>query len=133
MLARVQVVLAVALPAILACASTQPGGDTLPPYANVISRQELRDVGVRNAYEAVERLRPRWLWVRSGQRSFGTETDVVVFEGTILLGTQESLRRIGIDGIYQIRYVDGSTAQATLPGISDRHVQAAIVIDMSPP
>lgn len=133
MLGRVQVVLAVALPAILACASTPPDGDTPRPYANVISREELRDAGVRNAYEAVERLRPRWLWVRSGQRSFSTETEVVVFEGTILLGNQESLRRIGIDGIYQIRYVDGATAQATLPGISDRHVQAAIVIDMSPP
>ena len=133
MLGRLQVVLAVALPTLLACASNPPEGDTPRPYSNVITREELRDAGVRNVYEAVERLRPRWLWVRSGPRSFSMDTEVVAFQETILLGAAEALRRVGIDGVYQIRYVDGPTAQATLPGIADRHVQAAIVLDMSPP
>ncbi|MBE0591836.1 MAG: hypothetical protein IH616_05480 [Gemmatimonadales bacterium] len=133
MFGRVHVILAVALPTILACAATQSDGNTPSPYSRVITRDELREVGVRNVYEAVQRLRPQWLLIRSGQRSFSTETEVVVFQETLLLGTPESLRRIGIDGIYQIRYLDGPTAQATLPGINDRHVQAAIVIDMSPP
>jgi hypothetical protein len=88
---------------------------------------------VRNAYEAVERLRPTWLNVRSGMRSFSVETEVVAFEGTLLLGNADALRRIGIDGIYEMRYLDGPTAQATLPGINDRHVQGAIVVHMSPP
>ena len=133
MFGRLQVVLAVALPTLLACASNQPQGDTPRPYANVITREELRDAGVRNVYEAIERLRPRWLWVRSGARSFSMDTEVVAFQETILLGNAEALQRVGIDGVYEIRYVDGPTAQATLPGINDRHVQAAIVLHMSPP
>jgi hypothetical protein len=119
--------------AVAACSSGSAQRGTMSPINyNLLTRSELRDAGVRNAYEAVERLRPRWLMVRS-MRSFSTETEVVVFQGTLLLGNQDALERIGIDGIYQIRYIDGPTAQATLPGINDRHVQGAIVVDMSPP
>jgi hypothetical protein len=133
MFARVQILLAFAVPAVLACGATQSDSSSPAPYSNVITREELRDLGVRNVFEAVERLRPRWLMVRGGARSFSTETEVVAFQGRMLLGTAEDLRRIGIDGVYQIRYLDGPTAQATLPGINDRHVAAAIVVDMSPP
>ena len=124
--------LAAALCSTVACATSQSDSDTPRPYANVISRAELRDAGVRNVYEAVERLRPRWLTVRSGPRSFSMDTEVVAFQESVLLGSVDALRRIGISGIYQIRYLDGPTAQATLPGINDRHVQGAIVIEMSP-
>ena len=37
------------------------------------------------------------------------------------------------EGVYEIRYLDGATAKATLPGLGDRHVQGAIVVHMSPP
>jgi len=40
---------------------------------------------------------------------------------------------MGIEGIYEIRYLDGATAKATLPGLGDRHVQGAIVVHLSPP
>jgi hypothetical protein len=131
---RAHVVLAVALSSLLGCASSSQSNDNTPaPWARVITREELREAGVRNAYEAVERLRPTWLKARSGMRSFSVETEVVAFEGTLLLGTADALRRIGIDGIYEMRYLDGPTAQATLPGINDRHVQGAIVVHMSPP
>jgi hypothetical protein len=133
MLGRVHIALAVALPTLLGCGATQSDGDGPRPSRTVITQAELREAAARNAYEAVERLRPQWLLVRSGQRSFSLETDVVVFQETVFLGTQDALRRIGIDGIYEIRYIDGPTAQATLPGINDRHVQGAIVIYMSPP
>lgn len=135
MSARAQVVWMVALASLLGCASTQSDSDrnTPAPYASVISREELREAGVRNVYEAVQRLRPRWLVARGGMRSFSIEAEVVAFEGTLLLGTADALRRIGTDGVYQVRYIDGPTAQATLPGIKDRHVAAAIVVDMSPP
>jgi len=135
MSARAQVVWMVALASVLGCASTQSDSDrnTPTPYASVISREELREAGVRNVYEAVQRLRPRWLVARGGMRSFSIEAEVVAFEGTLLLGTADALRRIGVDGVYQVRYLDGPTAQATLPGIKDRHVAAAIVVDMSPP
>ena len=133
MASRVQYVLAVTFPVLMACAATSSSEEGPRPYASVITREELRQAGVRTAYEAVQRLRPRWLVVRSGMRSFALETEVVVFQDHFFLGNQDALERIGIDGIYEIRYLDGATAKATLPGIGDRHVQGAIVVHMSPP
>jgi hypothetical protein len=117
---------------VCACASTGSGGHAPSPYTGPITRAEIENAGARNAYDVVERLRPRWLTVRA-MRSFSIETEVVVFQDRLYLGTQDELRRIGTDGVYSIEYVDGPTAQATLPGIRDMHVQGAIVVHMSPP
>lgn len=119
------------LPILVACAAAGSGGRTPNPYTGPITAADLREANVQNVYDAIERLRPRWLRVRA-MRSFSIETEVVVFQDRLYLGNQEALRRIGIDGIYQIEYVDGPTAQATLPGLRDRHVEGAIVIHMSP-
>lgn len=117
-----------------ACSKTaSPAEPPHPSSSTVITRAELEDVGARTAYEAIQRLRPRWLVVRS-MRSFSIETVVVAFQDRLLLGTaDDALQRVGIDGIYEIEYVDGVTAQATLPGIRDIHVEGAIVLHMSPP
>jgi hypothetical protein len=119
----------------VACAkSASPGAPPRPSSSStIITRAELEDVGARTALEAIQRLRPRWLVVRS-MRSFSIETVVVAFQDRLLLGTaDDALQRVGIDGIYEIEYVDGVTAQATLPGIRDIHVEGAIVLHMSPP
>ena len=128
---RLQLVLAVALPVMVACASGSRF-ETPRTSSSVITRAELAEIDVRNAYEAVQRLRPRWLLVR-GPRSFSGETDVVVFQDETFLGTLDALERLGTEGIYLIRYVDGPTAQATLAGIRDRHIQGAIIVSMRPP
>lgn len=120
------------LPILQACGSSGSGGQTPNPYTGPITQAELQDAGARDAYEAVQRLRPRWLVVRS-MRSFSIETQVVVFQDKLYLGNQDELRRIGLEGIYSIEYVDGATAQATLPGLRDLHVEGAIIIHMSPP
>lgn len=125
--------LVAALPALLACGATRQEDGSPRPRQNVITRAELIEVDARNAYDAVQRLRPRWLTVRS-MRSFSIETEIVVFQDEqMFLGNQDALQRIGLDGIYEMRYMDGPTAQAVLPGINDRHVQGAIVVYMSPP
>ncbi len=130
MLNRVHYLLVAAL---VACASGSSQGGGPNPGSNVLTRAELDEAGVSNAYQAVERLRPRWLTVRSGPRSFNVETEVVVFQDRMLLGNADALERIGIDGIYEIRYMDGATASASLPGLGGRHVDGAIIIYMSPP
>ena len=136
MLNRIQYLAVAALPALLACASSssESGGTTPRPFSNVLTRAELQEVDARNAYEAIDRLRPRWLMVRGG-RSINVETDIVVYQERSYLGTvaEGVLERIGTEGIYEIRYLDGTTAKATLLGISDRHVQGAIIIYMSQP
>jgi hypothetical protein len=127
---RRRYVLAAALVPLVAC-SVGPGG-TVPRQSNVITRAELLETGARNLHEAISRLRPRWLMVRS-MRSFSMETEIVVFQERALLGNQDQLERLGLGGVFEIRYVDGPTAQATLPGIGDRHIEGAIVVYMSPP
>ena len=129
---RFQLVLAAALPVMVACVSGSGLEGPRPSSSSVITRAELTAVEVRNAYEAIYRLRPLWLKVRSGARSFERTTEVVVFQDDMYLGNLDALERIGTEGIYTIRYVDGPTAQATLSGIGDIHIQGAIVISMSP-
>jgi hypothetical protein len=128
-----RVLLAAAVPALLACASQSQSTSALRPSSSTtLTREELREVDARNAYDAVQQLRPRWLMVRS-VRSFSRETEIVVFQDRMFLGNEDALERIGLDGVYWIEYVDGPTAQATLPGLKDRHIQGAIVVHMSPP
>lgn len=124
-------VLIVALLPLIACASTSSSPGAAAPSSTVITREQLDALDVRNAYDAVQQLRPRWLTVRS-MRSFAMETEIVVFQDRLFMGNQDALARMGLGGIYQIEYIDGPTAQATLPGIKDRHVQGAIVVHMSP-
>ncbi len=125
-------VLLVALGA-LACGPRSSEGGPKPSYSDVITREELQALQVRTAYEAIQQLRPRWLQVYGGPRSFSIETEVVVFQDQAQLGNQDVLKLMGTDGIYQIRYLDGVTAKASLPGLGDRHLQGAIIVSMRPP
>ena len=130
---RMALLLATVVP-LLGCGSRgSQGGEPSPSFSSVITREELQTLDVRTAYEAVERLRPRWLQVRSGMRSFSMETVVVVFQDDAYLGTQEVLQQMGTEGIYSIRYMDGTTAKASLTGLGNMHVQGAIIVSMRPP
>jgi hypothetical protein len=131
---RSYLVLALVLPA-LACASNSPPGEEgpRPSFNNVITREELRQLDARTAFEAIRQLRPRWLQVTGGPRSFNMDTQIVVFQDEALLGNTDVLERMGTEGIYSIRYVDGATAKASLPGLGDSHIEAAIIVSMRPP
>lgn len=133
MIVRVAVVVVAVLGAF-ACGSqsTAGGRQPSPSYSDVITREELQALGSRTAYEAIQHLRPRWLQVSGGPRSFSIETEVVVFQDNAMLGNQDALKLVGIEGIYSIRYLDGVTAKASLPGLGDRHLQGAIVLSMHP-
>jgi hypothetical protein len=130
---RASVIVVVAL-GLLGCgARTNTEGQPRPSYSDVITREELQALNVRSAYEAIQQLRPRWLQVMGGPRSFSIETEVVVFQDQAQLGNQDALKLVGTEGIYSIRYLDGVTAKASLPGLGDRHLQGAIIISMRPP
>lgn len=108
------------------CASTG-GGSTTRLDQNLITSEELAELPVSNLYDAIQRLRPRWLTVRA-QQSFGTPTSVVVYQNQTQLGGFDALRQLGLDAVTSIRYLDGATASASLPGIGTRQVEGAIVI-----
>lgn len=111
---------------VSACASTPSDGPRR--QFDLITTEEIEATNVSNLHQLVERLRPRWLDVR-GQQSFSTPTAIVVFHGQSYLGGVEMLRQMGKGEARVMRYLDGPTASATLPGLSGRQVEAAIVIN----
>ena len=62
-----------------------------------------------NAYEVVQRLRPRWLRPR-GPASFQGSAPVIVFLDNVHSGTVEFLYGIPVEIISEIRFFDASDA-----------------------
>ncbi len=128
---RLSVTFVLAL-SVFACARPAQDEGLHPSYSDVITRDELQKLDTRTLYEAISQLRPRWLQVVSGPRSFNMETEIAVFQDQAYLGTADILHRMGTEGIYSIRYLDGPTAKASLTGIPG-HIEGAIIISMHPP
>lgn len=117
--------------ALWGCASTKPA--TQGTRSDVITRDEIMNAGAINLYEVVRRLRPQWINVRAPQ-SFSLETEIVVYQNEMLLGGPDALKQIGPELAYELRWMDGARATATLPGLSaGRHVQGAIIVSTKPP
>ncbi|HUG40647.1 MAG TPA: hypothetical protein VMM12_09185 [Longimicrobiales bacterium] len=127
MLQRNRLVLIGLLAALAASACASAGG-TARPRTDVITAEEIEATRVSNLYELVQRLRPRWLDLRSSQ-SFTSDTQIVVYQGQSYLGGVEMLRQFGRESAHRLIYLDGPTASATLPGLGTRQVEAAIVIN----
>ena len=122
------VVIAVLAVVAIACTGARPGSGARSQ--NLITRAEIeeqRSAGVRDLQELVERLRPRWLTIRS-ERSLQLQTIVLVYLNNARLGGIEVLRGYPIsDGILSLRYLDSAQA-GLLPGAGSAHVEGAIVI-----
>ena len=110
-----------------ACASA---GGTERRDANVLERAEIESASVSNLYDAVDRLRPRWLQVRSVMSMSGTPPQIVVFLNASYIGDPEALRQFDASTIVRLRYMDGPMATARLRGYdTTRHVVGAIVLE----
>jgi len=129
-----QYLLAAALGVVVACASS--GGEgTLSGNSRLITRAELdqlTQLGIRNLREAVARKRPTWL-TTTRSASFAGQQEIAVFQDQTYLGGLDALNRMGLEGVYELRYLDGAMAQATLAGIQNRLIAGAIVVHMRPP
>jgi hypothetical protein len=97
---------------IAGCAAGQQDGQRRGSDPNVLTRADLDAANVSSAYDAVERLRPRWLVPRT--RSVQFQVDVVVFFNNSPVGDVQSLRQMNLDGIHEIRYLDPAEAQSRL-------------------
>ncbi|HUF70348.1 MAG TPA: hypothetical protein VMM79_16995 [Longimicrobiales bacterium] len=73
-----------ALVSAAGCASAGSGSGS-GADRNELTREEIAEIQVANLYDAVDRLRPRWLLIRS-QRSMTGPTEIVVFMNRSLLG-----------------------------------------------
>jgi hypothetical protein len=111
------------------CASSGSGGDRERRDRNLISETEIESVNATNMYDVIDRLRPGWLRARAPVRSLVGETDIVVFQDHVQLGSLDVLRQISPNMIKSAQFLDASTAQSTLPGISrGQHIAGAIVL-----
>jgi hypothetical protein len=114
------------------CASS--GNGTSPRRdSRSLTPEEIATVPVTNIYEAVERLRPRWLEMRD-VRSIGAGASgggqIVVFLNNSYVGGPETLRQFEAHQIVNIKYLDAAQASATLSGYdTSRHVVAGIVLE----
>jgi hypothetical protein len=93
-----------------------------------ITPEEIAASNASNLYELVNRLRPRWMQVRAARTFDMREGEIVVYQGQTYLGHLDALRQMNIDAAYAMRYLDGATASASLPGLVGRRVEAAIII-----
>ena len=112
------------------CASS--GATSARRDSRVLTPEEIATVPVNNLYEAIDRLRPRWLEMRD-VRSLGTGTgQIVVFLNNSYVGGPETLRQFQAHQVVRIRYLDAAQASATLTGYdTSRHVVAGIVLETS--
>jgi len=115
---------------VAGCASS--GERTSRGNPSIITQDELAELSGANLYEAVDRLRPRWLHSRAVMGLSGPG-QVLVYVNRSYQGGPESLRDLGISGVHRLRYLDGPQAAGTLSGYpSDIHVAGAIVVETSP-
>lgn len=110
---------------LVSCTAATRSGPTT--RSDRISREEIDASDAQDAYELIQRLRPRWLMVR-GSRSMTNSTGILVFMNNTRMGGIDALRQISVRGIGSIRYLDAAQAVAELPGIGSGPIEGAIVI-----
>lgn len=110
--------LSACLPPSSGPAPRRAGGDA------PIQRTELVRLGSRDAFTAVQALRPRWLLARHPQTLSGRDGVVVYFE-TLRLGGLEALRDMSTNDIGAIQYLRPAAAQLRFGA---GHLNGAIVI-----
>lgn len=106
------------------CGGLDPG--SAHGSSNTIEQADALEIGARNACQAIERLRPRWLRVRSA-RSFEETTGIVVFLDDDMLGDLSELRDIPVEVFSAIQWLDSAEA-GRLPGLGSVHVEGAILV-----
>jgi hypothetical protein len=98
---------------------------------DLLTREQIMSVqGVTNLYDVVQRLRPRWLIARAENRTLGgASVGILVYQEQTLLGDVETLRQLQPEIAYELRFLDGTTASTTLPGLGGNlHIPGAIII-----
>lgn len=117
----------------VACASSGTQADRENVRSDVLTREEILGAEATNLWDVINRLRPRWLQVRS-MRSFSMETEIVVLQNDMYIGPAgETLREMTPELAFEIRYLEGSRAATAIPGLmSGRHIEGAIIVMTRP-
>ncbi|HEU0300730.1 MAG TPA: hypothetical protein VFR37_14815 [Longimicrobium sp.] len=95
---------------------------------NEISQEEMVQSGATNLYDVVQRLRPQWLTGTSASNIGGGGQAIVVYQNNTQLGGLDALRQMSPGYAEVLRFLDGSEASNTLPGLGSRRVGGAIIV-----
>ena len=95
---------------------------------DVISQEEMAESGANTLFEVVQRLRPAWLRGGSASNIGGGGSGYVVYQNNTPLGGLDALRQMSPGYAQELRFIDGTQASNTLPGLGSRRVAGAIVV-----
>lgn len=116
----------------VACASTGSSAKTgvASSSPDLITGAEISATQSTNAYELIQRLRPRWLQAQvTGSLAGGGRTQIIaVYMDGLRVGAQEGLRSISSNGILKIQYYDAARAATILRDVGSEPIAGAIVI-----
>jgi hypothetical protein len=114
---------------LAACASS---GATTGPRSqpDQITAAEITASGTTNAWDLINRLRPNWLRQRAtGSIGGGASSQVIaIYLDGHRYGDPSMLRTLGTMGLKSLRWLDASSAAATLTDIGSDPIAGAIVI-----
>jgi hypothetical protein len=122
--------LAFAVLAATACSGAPqntPGTSRDPDMISTVEIDPLRSYSV---HEIIQRLRPRWLQVRSNSSLSGGSSEILVYQGQMRLGGVDMLRSIRGAELLRLRWLDTSEAVAQLPGIGSMRPAGVILLEM---
>ncbi len=101
--------------ASVGCAASGERGPSRNP--DLITRAELENSSTRNAYDAVQQLRPRWLTSRGASSLQQSGGDMpIVYVGDRRHGPIETLRGFDTDGITSLRFINAANATTRYGG-----------------
>ena len=105
------------------------GGCVVTPEAgeggtnqNTLTREEIINSGETNLYDAVMRLRPRWI-----------RPNTLVYVDGISMGETDALRDLPHDTAIQMEWVDPMRAAQRLPNINPSNLTGVIVVTTRAP
>lgn len=120
---------------VLSACAAQPATTTNRPISDpdFVGSAEIAATPAANAYDLINRLRPRWLQPqRIGSISAGLHTQVIaVYLDGGRLGGLDALRSISTHGLTGIRFYDATRAATVVRDAGSEPVAGAIVLSTS--
>jgi hypothetical protein len=100
--------------------------------SDIITAEEIAQSSATNAYDLVNRLRPRWLQPARTTSSIGggvvrQPTTLVYLDGA-RLGGLDALRSLSVFSVRQVQWYDAQRAATTLRDIPNQPIAGAIVV-----
>ena len=109
-----RLVLVASLALLAACGSSRSGSSSaVRANSNLITAEELASANVRDLYEAIERLRPRFLTTSRGSVSMQDPTackQPFVYVDNQLMGGLQTLRDVNLASVREVRFLNAADA-----------------------